>query len=166
MWSYSYDGPANKYDALLGVAVDDGNNFVITGTEGVASGHILRVEKYDGGCPVSSVTQSQVDTAVLERIVINDVIVAPNVLDLSVPTAKVSICLKGKALGHCTVRIYDSAGRYMGKYSLDLDSDGLGAVDYGREGFEGYLPGPGAYWALIEGSGVNIKKLFFVVGKQ
>ncbi len=94
------------------------------------------------------------------------VMIAPNVLDLSKPGASVKFHMKGDPFGQVELSIYDAAGQYMGKKSVTLNAGGTGVVSYNRDGVDGYLPAPGAYWILARGGGVNDKKLFFAVSER
>jgi len=93
------------------------------------------------------------------------IIVSPNRLDLSKQEGKAKFHFKGDAGGVVSVRIFDSAGRFMGEAKVTLNFGGVATVEYGRGGFGGYAPAPGAYWIQASGGGVNDKKLFFVTRK-
>lgn len=92
--------------------------------------------------------------------------IGPNKLDMANPSGQVKFHLKGDPGGVTEVRIYNMAGQYMGTIPVLLNAGGVGVASYDLKGVDGYIPVPGAYWALAQGGGVNDKKLFFIVSKK
>jgi len=95
-----------------------------------------------------------------------NMIIAPNTFDVSNPSGQVKFHLKGDPGGVAEVRIYNAAGQYMGTIPVPLNAGGVGVASYDLKGVDGYIPVPGAYWALAQGGGVNDKQLFFIVSKK
>jgi len=92
--------------------------------------------------------------------------IAPNSFGIDDPAGKVIIRLRGDAGGAVTLKVYDSAGRYMGSYTATLLANGTQIVNYDRDGWENFKPAPGAYWMVASGGGVKDKQRLFIRRKQ
>ena len=90
-------------------------------------------------------------------------LIAPNVLDASAAGQGIVFLAKGDPNGLVEVRIFDSAGQAMGILRIPLDANGEGRTYYTKDGVGGRRPGPGLYWALAAGGGVNDRRKFMVV---
>ena len=90
-------------------------------------------------------------------------LVAPTAMELSNPASEVRLYVKGTPNETVHIRIYTAIGGYMGKLRVVLDGVGEGEAAYLADGIGGKKPGPGAYWAVARGGGINDKKMFFVL---
>jgi len=90
-------------------------------------------------------------------------VVAPNVMVLSATTPEVRFFLSGDSGVEAEVAVFTSSGRSMGTVKVHLGSDGNGMGAYTAEGIDGRKPGPGSYYAVASGGGVDATKPFFVV---
>ena len=93
-------------------------------------------------------------------------IVAPNVLNLSVSSSALVFYARGNPNGVTTITVYDEAGGFFGKLTVPLDGSGLGHVNWAGTPLGGHQAGTGVYWAVASGSGVNDKKPFSIVRKR
>ena len=91
------------------------------------------------------------------------ILAAPNSLDLASPSSAAEFHVAGNPGAEVDLRLYDSAGRMAGTAKVILDGQGRGRIAYGRDGWGGKRPVPGAYWVAATGGGVKGRKLFFVL---
>jgi sugar lactone lactonase YvrE len=92
------------------------------------------------------------------------ILIAPNVLDPAAGRPVVGFHLQGNAGGRTDVALYNAAGRCVRIMHVVLDATGAGEASYSSAGASGRPLGPGVYWAVASGGGVNDRKPFFVAG--
>jgi hypothetical protein len=145
-------------DELHGAAMGPDDNLVVAGfTETVPAsviGYYRTMKIHTAASPAESTTL-EVDSG--------KILAAPNSLDLSSPLSEAVFQVSGNPGGEVDLRLYDSAGRLAGTAKVFLDGLGRGRISYGRDGWGGRKPVPGAYWVAASGGGVKGKKLFFVI---
>lgn len=154
------------WSRTMGAAGDDEFLAVATGAGGVVvvAGYVSNGTDYDFRIVKFRTEQSSSGPVV--DVKKGSLVVAPNVLDLSKAGAKISFHVKGEPGKEAEIRVYDSAGHFMGSVKAPLSGDDSGKVDYTADGLEGMRPAPGGYWAVARGGGVNDKKKFFVVRER
>jgi hypothetical protein len=96
----------------------------------------------------------------------DSLLVAPNVLDLSLGDGAIVCYVKGKTGQDVTIRFYNAAGRFMGSRTVGLDTRGEGRLEYTARGLDGVRPVAGVAWAVASGGGVSDRKKFLVVPGQ
>jgi hypothetical protein len=99
---------------------------------------------------------------VREKLEKGGLLAAPNVLDYSIG-GSLAIYMRGDPNTYAEVEIYDESGELIGILHALLDSSGHGKVTIEGGLVDGRRLGPGMYWALVKGNGVNAKKRFMVV---
>jgi len=150
-WTWSVGGTEN--DELHGAAIGPDGNLVVSGFSYSSAVPYYRIIKFN--------TAPQVDTGAVADD--GKLLIAPNSLDLTSPASEAVFRVAGKPGQEAELRVYDSAGRLAGMARVALDAEGHGRISYGRDGWGGKRPVPGAYWVVASGGGVKGKKLFFVL---
>jgi hypothetical protein len=103
--------------------------------------------------------------AISNKLEKGQLLAAPNILDLS-RDGSLSIYMRGNPNAAVEVGIYDESGDLIGNLAVNLDSSGFGEAAIVNGTVDGRRLGPGMYWALASGGGVNAKKRFLVVPRR
>ncbi|MEK7475414.1 MAG: kelch repeat-containing protein [Candidatus Coatesbacteria bacterium] len=153
------------------------------GCEGLAAAvignTIYTVGGWDGSAFVSTVHAAYVTPSslapppsappappLLVKVKPKSILIGPNVLDRSDPGSRLSIAARGKAGGRVTIEIFDEGVRLVRTLHLDLDGDGLAAMDLDGRDDHGKHLAYGLYWVLARDGGVSDRKQFMIVSKR
>jgi N-acetylneuraminic acid mutarotase len=170
-WDWNGDGTVDEWSGLVASGTADSRPH----TWSTAGTYSVKVKAEDGrgaqsgwSAAISVVISAPASSngAVSPPVEMGKMVAAPNNLALADPTGKIKLHLKGNAGSSVEIRIYNPAGQFMGKKTVTLNSGGVAMVEYGVEGWDGYKPTLGAYWALAEGGGVKDRKIIFITGKK
>jgi len=148
-WSIMQNGVTSPY--MLGLAVGDGLYFHLYGSGSVDIGP--RRQK------IVHYAFDNTDTTE------DKVLVAPNVLDRSVPGAKVNIMVRGDKDKVANVMIFDSVGKFLVKIDVQLDSRGTGNASWDGTALGKYVA-PGVYVVTLNGKPSDGSKPLMIVNER
>ncbi len=94
----------------------------------------------------------------------NDLLVAPNVWNLSNPASRPHFVVRGRSNEKVELRIFDAAGRLVDRDDFTLDADGFGDMTY--SGINGKHLSPGIYWVQAVGKNFTARKPFKVITEK